>query len=79
VLILPETELRGAEDVAGRIVEALRQPFRIDRTAVTCGVSIGIAEQPRHGTELKDLLQAADRAMYAAKARGGGIEVAPGP
>ena len=79
VLILPETELRGAEDVAGRIVEALRQPFRIDRAAVTCGVSIGIAEQPRHGTELKDLLQAADRAMYAAKARGGGIEVAPGP
>jgi GGDEF domain-containing protein len=39
-------------------------------------VSIGIAQQPQHGSELKDLLQAADRAMYAAKARGGGVEVA---
>jgi GGDEF domain-containing protein len=41
-------------------------------------VSIGIVQQPLHGTELKDLLQAADQAMYAAKARGGGIELAAG-
>jgi len=78
VLLLPETELRGAEDVARRIIEALREPIRIGSAATACGVSIGIAQQPLHGTELKDLLQAADRAMYAAKARGGGIEVAGG-
>jgi diguanylate cyclase (GGDEF)-like protein/PAS domain S-box-containing protein len=79
VLLLPETELRGAEDVACRIVDALRRPFRVGSAAVTCGVSIGIAEQPPHGSELKDLLHAADRAMYAAKVRGGGIEAAPDP
>jgi len=76
VLLLPETELRGAQDVAFRIISALREPIRIGDAATACGVSIGIAQQPRHGAELKDLLQAADRAMYAAKARGGGVEVA---
>jgi diguanylate cyclase (GGDEF)-like protein len=76
VLLLPETDLRGAEDVARRIIDALRDPVRIDGAAISCGVSIGIAEQPLHGSELKDLLQAADRAMYGAKARGGGIEAA---
>jgi diguanylate cyclase (GGDEF)-like protein/PAS domain S-box-containing protein len=78
VLLLPETELRGAQDVAFRIISMLREPIRIGSTATVCGVSIGIAQQPQHGAELKDLLQAADRAMYAAKARGGGVEVARG-
>jgi diguanylate cyclase (GGDEF)-like protein/PAS domain S-box-containing protein len=76
VLLLPETELRGAQDVAFRIMSALKDPIRIGSAATSCGVSIGIAQQPQHGSELKDLLQAADRAMYAAKARGGGVEVA---
>ena len=76
VLLLPETELRGAQDVAFRIISTLREPIRIGSSTTVCGVSIGIAQQPRHGSELKDLLQAADRAMYAAKARGGGVEVA---
>jgi diguanylate cyclase (GGDEF)-like protein/PAS domain S-box-containing protein len=76
VLLLPETELRGAQDVAFRIISALREPIRVGDAATVCGVSIGIAQQPHHGAELKDLLQAADRAMYAAKARGGGVEVA---
>ena len=79
VLLLPETELRGAQDVAFRIIGALREPVRIESAAIACGVSIGIAQQPLHGAELKDLLQAADRAMYAAKARGGGVEVAKPP
>jgi diguanylate cyclase (GGDEF)-like protein/PAS domain S-box-containing protein len=79
VLLLPETELRGAQDVAFRIINTLREPIRIESAAIACGVSIGIAQQPLHGAELKDLLQAADRAMYAAKARGGGVEVAKSP
>jgi len=73
VLLLPETDAAGADDVATRVLEALREPFRVGEAAVVCGVSIGIAVQPTHGQELKDLLQAADRAMYAAKARGGGV------
>jgi diguanylate cyclase (GGDEF)-like protein/PAS domain S-box-containing protein len=76
VLLLPETELRGAQDVAFRIISALREPIRIGDAATVCGVSIGVAQLPQHGADLKDLLQAADRAMYAAKARGGGVEVA---
>jgi diguanylate cyclase (GGDEF)-like protein len=75
-LLLPETDLDGALDVARRIVLALREPVRIGDARVACGVSIGVALQGRDGGELKALLQAADRAMYTAKARGGGIEVA---
>jgi len=77
-LLLPETDLAGAQDVARRIMEALRDPVRIGDAQVACGVSIGIAQQPLHGAELKDLLQAADRAMYAAKVRGGGVGLAGG-
>ncbi len=79
VLLLPETDLRGARDVAERVVAALREPVRIGSERVGCGVSIGVAMQTDAGSELKELLQAADRAMYAAKSRGGGIEVAAGP
>jgi diguanylate cyclase (GGDEF)-like protein/PAS domain S-box-containing protein len=76
VLLLPETDLEGARDVAQRIALALREPVRVSGSALACGVSIGIACQPAHGDELKELLQAADRAMYAAKSRGSGIEAA---
>jgi diguanylate cyclase (GGDEF)-like protein/PAS domain S-box-containing protein len=76
VLLLPETDLEGARDVARRIALALREPVRVAGSAIACGVSIGIATQPAHGSELKELLQAADRAMYAAKGRGGGVEAA---
>jgi GGDEF domain-containing protein len=34
-------------------------------------VSIGAALYPQHGRTLSDLLAVADRALYAAKARGG--------
>jgi diguanylate cyclase (GGDEF)-like protein len=45
---------------------------------VEATVSIGLAEFGSHGTDLADLLSAADRALYVAKSRGRNrIEVAP--
>ncbi len=47
---------------------------------VTATVSIGIAEHGSHGTSLSELLSAADRALYSAKAQGRNrIESVPDP
>lgn len=73
VLLLPDVAAAGARDVAERVLAASREPVAIEGHDVACGVSIGIALFPADGGDLKGLLQAADRAMYRAKAAGGGI------
>jgi diguanylate cyclase (GGDEF)-like protein len=76
VLLLLDTGLDGALWVAERLLTSSHQAIRVDEHTIDCTPSIGIALQPEHATELKALLQAADRAMYDAKARGGGVAVA---
>ena len=49
-------------------VAAMEVPWQATRLRVT--VSLGLAEGPRHGTSLSDLVAAADRALYAAKRQG---------
>lgn len=53
--------------VVARINAAFRQPIELPQGQVTLSVSIGVAEAQRHATEAEALLDAADRAMYAAK------------
>jgi len=57
---------------ADRIHKALEEPLRIEEhdyeSRISC--SIGIAMYPEHGATANELLQAADRAMYAAKRAG---------
>jgi len=78
VLLLPETTAAGAEWVARRLLDVCREPVRVDERELHCVPSIGIALQPAHGSELKSLVQAADRAMYQAKSRGLGVALASG-
>ncbi|MEH1100398.1 GGDEF domain-containing protein [Micromonospora sp. CPCC 205561] len=76
VLLLPETDARGAAIVAERLGAAVREhPIVADGhggTAVSIAVtvSIGIAVHPDHGTTGRQVLDAADDALYAAKAGG---------
>ncbi len=68
--------LAGPEDaaaVAGRVIEALRQPVDFGEVAPTPSVSIGIAVSEPGLDTFDELLRGADAAMYAAKttARGG--------
>ncbi|HEY2949217.1 MAG TPA: diguanylate cyclase [Micromonosporaceae bacterium] len=78
VVLLPETDARGGVVVAERLATAIRGiPFIIeshhpgaDGLAVRVTVSIGIAVYPHHGSYGPDLLDAADDALYAAKAAG---------
>jgi diguanylate cyclase (GGDEF)-like protein/PAS domain S-box-containing protein len=75
VLLLLETGVDGALWVAERLLASAREPVRIGAHELLCVPSVGIALFPEHGLELKQLLQAGDRAMYDAKARGGGVLV----
>ncbi|MEH0841699.1 diguanylate cyclase [Micromonospora sp. CPCC 205711] len=75
VVLLPETDARGAAIVAERLGAAVRDtPITVDghgvRVPVPVTVSIGIAVYPDHANTGQEVLDAADDALYGAKAAG---------
>lgn len=74
VALLPEADGAGAAAAAERLAEALSTaPLMVDGREVELRVSIGVATFDEHGLPgEEELLAAADRAMYLAKAGGGG-------
>ncbi|MEO3927909.1 diguanylate cyclase [Micromonosporaceae bacterium B7E4] len=80
VVLLPETDARGAATVAERLGAAVREtPMAIRPrpgavtpvgALVSVTVSIGVAVYPDHAATGPQLLVAADEALYAAKAAG---------
>ena len=65
---LAEADMVGAQRVGERIREAIEaHHFVLDGTTARITISIGIAVTPEHGGDLKTLVNAADRALYAAK------------
>jgi len=66
IILLPNTSLERAENVADRIIRNLSQ----QNLKISC--SIGIVEIPTHGTESEVLIEKADKAMYKAKQAGKG-------
>jgi len=63
---------RDAEELASRVMEALREPVRIAAIDIHTSPSIGIAIYPDDGTTMQALLAHADAAMYSAKQQGRG-------
>jgi diguanylate cyclase (GGDEF)-like protein len=72
VVVLPETTVEGAAQLADRICEAIRrEPFRVEGEApLDITLSIGGAAFPDHGSTPATLMRSADRALYVAKAEG---------
>jgi len=72
VVVLPETTLDGATQLAERICAAIRrEPFSQPGEAdLTLTISAGVAAFPQHGGSPATLMRAADQALYNAK-RGG--------
>lgn len=69
VIILPK--IRNYDEcrlVAQRILHSLRYPILISGASVQLGASIGISVYPNDGQDAATLLNAADKAMYQAKA-----------
>jgi diguanylate cyclase (GGDEF)-like protein/PAS domain S-box-containing protein len=56
--------------VAGKVLDALRQPFAVDRQELHLSGSIGISVYPTDGQDADALMRAADTAMYHAKEKG---------
>lgn len=56
-------------DLASRLIGAIRQPFDLAGHHVRTTISIGIAVSPTDGGSADDLVVAADLALYAAKER----------
>ncbi len=73
MIILPENSKDGALEIAERIrrmVEAY--PFMLgDNRVTSVTLSVGVAATPEDGTSVEALIEAVDRAQYAAKRSGG--------
>jgi diguanylate cyclase (GGDEF)-like protein/PAS domain S-box-containing protein len=76
-LLLPEIAGAGAAHaVAAKVLEALSRPLVVRGEVLRPCASLGLALWPEDGADADALLAAADRAMYRAKAAGGGRVVA---
>ncbi len=72
VVVLPDTDSRGAVLVAERIRQSLKNHrFLTDLgLAVKVSASLGVSCYPEHGSTPQDLIQKADQAMYSVKEQG---------
>ncbi|HEX2240899.1 MAG TPA: diguanylate cyclase [Actinomycetota bacterium] len=72
ICLLSETDLYGAMTTADKILQAVRsEPFGgTGEAKVDLTVSIGVASFPEHGDTFRQLVEAADRALYEAKKGG---------
>jgi len=71
IVMLPDTPLRGALEVAERIRRAIEMAtFTTENGRVPTTVSIGVASYPEDGRSMDALLLRADRALYVAKEGG---------
>lgn len=77
VLLLAQVpDLAHLESLAGRLVQAVSRPMQLGEAQLQIGASVGVALPPGDGLALKELMLAADRAMYQAKRLGSGYAFA---
>ncbi len=58
--------------LAGRVIQALSEPYLVDHHTLYVGASVGSAIGPRDGKTVEELMRNADLALYRAKDLGGG-------
>jgi diguanylate cyclase (GGDEF)-like protein/PAS domain S-box-containing protein len=70
-LLLPgQTDQTSLEDLAGKIIAAMREPVQVSGQNLIIGASVGIASFPAHADNAEELLANADMALYGAKLAG---------
>jgi diguanylate cyclase (GGDEF)-like protein len=78
ILLLIDTDLETATQVAEKLRELVAGhpfPYAEQQPLGNVSISLGVAAWPDHGTTPKELIQAADKALYAAKAFGRDVVV----
>lgn len=80
VVLSEQTEKAQLQKLGERLVREISRPYELDSGhRIEIGASIGIALAPNHGTDLAELMNAADAALYQAKSRGKALCVIAGP
>jgi diguanylate cyclase len=69
-VVLPDTNLDGASVIAERLRQRIETALVESRFALHCTISIGVAEAGPKTKDVRDWIDTADRALYAAKAAG---------
>jgi len=72
VVVTDAQSRRKVEQLADRIIQAIKEPYVVDQTEIRIGVSIGCAFGPIDGATVDDLILKADLALYQAKDAGRG-------
>ncbi len=70
LVLSPLSSRDDAEQLAAKIVTALRRPFSFENRTVTITASVGVSVFPDHGEDFDSLIKKADAAMYRAKGQG---------
>lgn len=71
IVLLPHIEqMTQAHVVAGKIVDAIKEPYVIGTHEIFVTASVGLAMYPEDGRSAEDLIKNADTAMYHTKASG---------
>jgi diguanylate cyclase (GGDEF)-like protein/PAS domain S-box-containing protein len=73
IVITDAQSRKKVEQMADRIIVAIKEPYMIDQTEIRIGVSIGAAFGPIDGATVDDLILKADLALYQAKDAGRGV------
>jgi diguanylate cyclase (GGDEF)-like protein len=74
-VLLPDTGLDQAQDLAERLRRLILAPFTVEGIRLHVGVSIGVATAPVPAATVEELLRCADVAMYTAKNGREGVHV----
>jgi len=74
-ILIPDADNALAQQVAGRTLAALEQPFMILGLPIEVSASVGMAIAPEHGSEAEQILRRADAAVEAARKLGGGASI----
>ncbi len=69
LMILPGEDGSAAGKVAGKLLQAVSEPFQIDGHVLNVTASIGISLYPQDGDDFDTLLKHADAALFQAKAQ----------
>lgn len=67
VVVAPGLSREGAVDLAARLIATVSDPIRHEKTSLTVGLSIGIAQAPVDSVDADELLRHADVALYRSK------------
>lgn len=67
IIVLPNHNQGKATRRAEKIINSLKNAFKVEQKDITVNVNIGVAVYPEHGKTISNLLSHADFAMYEAK------------